>query len=108
MLQSVLNKPMFLKATHHIRRNKETCSTEVSGGGGLRGGEAGARAIRIQPSTTLKNNPRILPVRRSLLAPVGKKRNVVVEISSPLKNHPVRPFDCRAQGFSTPPPLARR
>ena len=61
---------------------------------------------RPKPCASLKNAPRILPIHRSLLTLVGRKQSVVAMISFSLRDLPVRDFDSRAQGFSTP--LARR
>ena len=67
----------------------------------------------IQPFKALcipEKSPQILSVRRSMLAfVVGRKQTVArhgADISFSLRNLPVRAFDSRAQGFSTP--LARR
>ena len=55
---------------------------------------------RPKPCASLKNASRILPVRHSLLALVGRKQTVVIDQSFSLRNFPVRAFDSRAQGFS--------
>ena len=87
--------------------NSENCSTEVHGrGGGLEPAEPARKPTfsRPKPFTSPKNTPRILPVRRYLLALVGRKRAMTRDQLSPqtLLNSV---FDSRAQGFSTP--LAR-
>ena len=67
-----------------------------------------AARASIQPHKALcipENAPRIFPVRRSLVALVGKK-NTVVRHDVSLRSLPVLAFDSRVQGFSTP--LARR
>ena len=62
---------------------------------------------RPKPCASLKNAPRILPVRRSLLALVGRKHTALRDqFFFFLKNLPIRAFNSRVQGFSTP--LARR
>ena len=55
---------------------------------------------RPTPCASLKNAPRIVPVRRSLSALVGRKQTWS-DISFFLRNLPVRAFDSGAQGFST-------
>ena len=57
---------------------------------------------RPKPCASLKNAPRILPVRGFLLTLIGRKHTVVRDQLS-LRNLSVRAFDSRAQGFSTPP-----
>ena len=78
-------------------------TSEVHGGGGLELMKPAREpaSSRSKPSASLGNAPRILPVRRFLLALVGK--NIPwSEISLSLRNLPVRAFDSRAQGFSAP------
>ena len=59
---------------------------------------------RPKPCESLTNAPRSLPVRRSLMALVRRKQTLARGQFSP-RNLPVRAFDSRTQGFSTP--LAR-
>ena len=64
---------------HCMQKNKENCSNEVHGGGGLEL-EKPARepaSSRPKPCPSPKNTPGILPVCRSLLALVGRKQTVV-------------------------------
>ena len=84
-------------------RNKKNCNTEVYGSGGLELIEPAREpaSSRQKPRASLINAPRILPFRRSLLALVWRKQTWS-EISFPLRNLPVRPFDFRTQGFSIP------
>ena len=68
-------------------RSKKKCSTEVHGGGGLEPAKLtrDPASTRPKPCVSLKNAPRILPVRRSLLAFIGRKQTVVREQFSPQK-----------------------
>ena len=92
---------------HVMQKNKENCSIEVHGGGGLELVKPTRKPASSRPKTcaSLKNTPSILPDRRSLLALVGRK-HIVVRISFPLRSLPVCAFDSRAQGFIIP--LGRR
>ena len=72
----LINKPKFLKATHHTETMKIVPgSTEVHGGGGLEPVKPAREpsSTRVKPRVLLKNAPRILPVCRSFFALVGKK-----------------------------------
>ena len=64
--------------------NKEKCSTEVHGEGGLELVKLARKPIssRPQPFASMKNAPKILPVRRSLLALVGRKQTLLGAQSS--------------------------
>ena len=77
-------------------RNKENCSSVAHGGGGLELVKLvrEAASSRRKPCASLKNAPGILPVRRSLLALVGRKQTVVRDSLLP-QNPPVRAFDSR-------------
>ena len=81
--------------------SKENCNTQVHGCGGLDLVKPARESAssRPKPCASLNNALPILPVRRSLLALVGRKH-------FSLRNLLVRAFDSRAQRFS--PPLARR
>ena len=67
--------------THTSCRSMQyyTMDTEVHGSGGLEPVKLAREptSSRPKPSLSLKNAPRILPVRRSLLALVGRKQTVV-------------------------------
>ena len=67
---------------------------------------ASCRSLRNKPLASLKNAPRILSVRRFVLALVRRKPAVLREQFF-LRNLPVRVFDSWAQGFSTPLPRYR-
>ena len=96
---------------HASCKNKENCGTEVQGDRGLELVKPTREPAsgHPHPRASLKNAPGILPVRRSLLALVGRKQTVVRNQLSPLQQKPsaVRAAcGSRAQGFS--PPLTRR
>ena len=64
---------------HTLCRNKEHLNTELHGSGGLELVKAAREPASSHPKTcaSLKNTPRILPVRRFLLIHVGRKQTVV-------------------------------
>ena len=72
---------------HTSCRNKENCNTEVDGGGGLElvklAREPASR--RSKSGAFLKNGPKVLPVRRSLLVLVGRKSTVARDQLFPQK-----------------------
>ena len=72
---------------HTSHRNKENWNTEVHGGGGLGlvKPARGPASSRLKPCASLKNASRILPVRRSLVALVGRKQTVVRDQLFPQK-----------------------
>ena len=73
------NQQVQVSQSHTSYRIKKNGNTEVHGGGDLKLVKAGTRAS-IHPSKALcipEKGPRILPVRRALLAFVGRKKTVV-------------------------------
>ena len=89
--------PSFFKATRHAEIRKfEIPTSMVVEALSWRSWRASERPEK--PCVSLTNALRILPVRRFLLALVGRKQTVVRDQDSP--------HDSRAQGFGTP--LARQ
>ena len=87
-VQSVLiNKQAQVSLDHTSCRNKETSKTEVHGGGDLELVKLAREpaSSRSKLCASLENAPRILPVRRSLLALVGRKQSVARDQLSPQK-----------------------
>ena len=81
-----MNQPKFLKVTSCV--NMKRCSTEVNGGGGLDELVKLAREpvpTSPKPCVSLKTARRIVPVRRSLMPPLGRKPAVVRDQLSPEK-----------------------
>ena len=78
-LSVLMKKSMFLKATRHAEIWKlETPRSTVVEALGWRSGRASQHpAVQSPVHISLKNAPIILPVRRSLLALVGRKQTVV-------------------------------
>ena len=93
--------PMFLKDSHYaeMRKNEIPRSMVVEAFEVVKPAREPASNCP-KPYASLKNSPRILPVRRSLLALVGRNRPWS-EISFSLRNLPVRAIESRAQGFNT-------
>ena len=82
---ALINKPKFLKATSC--RSKESSNTGFLWGGGLELLKPACEpaSSRLKPCVSLKTAAGILPVRRSLLALVGRKQAVVRDRRSPHK-----------------------
>ena len=82
---------------------KENSNTEVHCGGGLEPVKLACdrASSRLKPCASLENSQRILSVRRSLFALVGRKQTMVRDHIYP-KQSLVRALGSRAQVLSTP------
>ena len=107
-LQPALINQAQVSQGHTSYRNKECWNTEVHSGGGLELVKPAREPASSRPkSCAFLEKPHESSPFAAYCRPLQEENRPWSEISFSLRNLPVRAFDSRAQGFSTPPASRR-